>query len=233
MLQLTGSAVGPALILIPLNINFISILVFEEGLRHRPFHINMTKKFTIIIVLQGMLLLEQCSENKYEPKVYLSPFQQQSLIWSVIRYSAKLPPMATSETKFDRAFDSYYASVAEDYDIRAYYVDEDSTHYFIMTKPARSITPMREAVGCRVKKKNDAIVAYEEIFRTWKMPDQQLNERFPVLFEKMVSGESLEPYYPKNAGDQYIEFPDGRFYFDKAQRMWRDRLMDSLKVIRP
>jgi len=40
----------------------------------------------------------------------------------------------------------------------------------------------------------------------------------------------MEEYYPKSAGDKYIEFPDGRFYFDKSQRKWRDNLFDSLDV---
>jgi hypothetical protein len=67
---------------------------------------------------------------------------------------------------------------------------------------------------------------YEEVFRTWKMPENVLNERYPVLFDKMVKGESLEPYYSKNKGDQYIEFPDDRFYFDAQTRTWNDKVFE-------
>jgi hypothetical protein len=171
-----------------------------------------------------------CSKKKYDPDTYYSPKEQDSLVYSLIRYCAKPPSAATHDTKFNEQYDTYYRTVAEDWDIRAYYVDDDSTHFFLLTKPARSITPMREAIGGKMKVSHAALVSYEEVFRTWKMPEEKLNERFVILFDKMVKHESLAPYYPKNAGDQYIEFPDDRFYFDKTKRRWRDKLFDSLKI---
>lgn len=187
------------------------------------------KRCNLFIVV-SLLLLSACTNNKYEPQRYLSRQQEDSLIYKVIRYAAKLPANANHDTKFDTKFDPYYKALAAEYDIRAYYIDEDSTHYFVMTRPARSITPMRESIGCKLRYNNDGTISeYEEVFRTWKMPEDKMNERFPVLFDRMVKGESLEPYYSKTKGDQYIEFPDDRFYFDKADRKWHDRVMDSLK----
>ncbi|MFZ6010173.1 MAG: hypothetical protein ACOYXT_07460 [Bacteroidota bacterium] len=171
-----------------------------------------------------------CAEKKYEVSAHFSEKAQDSVIYRIIRYAAKLPPQATHETKFNAEYDAYYQTVAADFDIRAYYTSDDSTLYFFLTKPARSITPMREGIGVKLKVADSKLIEYEEVFRTWKMPDAQLNERFPELFEAMVEGETLEPYYTKNAGDKYIEFPDGRFYFDKNARKWRDKLLDSLKV---
>ena len=177
------------------------------------------------------LFLAGCKET-YKPGEYLSKAGQDSLIYNVVRYAAKRPPNSTQLTKFDAKFDPYYRAVANEYDIRAYYIGEDSIHYFLMTRPARSITPMRESIGCKLKyDHHNKIEEYEEVFRTWKLPEQLMDERYPVLFDKMVNGESLEPYYSKNKGDQYIEFPDDRFYFDKKERKWCDRVMDSLKVI--
>lgn len=184
-----------------------------------------------IIPLFILLLLSSCKNNSYEPAKYLSKGEQDSLIYHVIRYSARLAPRSNHQIKFNPEFDEYYRAVATDYDIRAYYITPDSTHYFLMTRVARSITPMRESIGCKmIYGPHHEIKEYEEVFRTWKMPEEELNKKFPMLFEKMVKGESLEPYYPKNAGSKYIEFPDARFYFDKEQRKWRDRIMDSLQI---
>jgi hypothetical protein len=169
-----------------------------------------------------------CAKN-YDPANSLTKVQQDSLIYSVIRYSAKLPPNSNHDIKFDPQFDKYYKAVATDYDVRAY-VKQGDEYYFLLTRAARSITPMRESIGVKMKVVGDSIAAYEEVFRTWKMPEETMNERFPVLFEKMLNGESLEAYYPKSTGDKYIEFPDGRFHFDKTERKWRDELYDSLNV---
>lgn len=183
----------------------------------------------ILHLLLVIAILASCNNKDYDPALYISKQEQDSLIYSVIRYSSKLPPNSNHQNKFESQFDEYYRAVAADYDIRAYYKDEKGTHYFLMTRPARSITPMRESIGCKMVYGPDKeIREYEEVFRTWKMPEDQLNEKFPMLFDKMVRGESLEKYYPKNAGDQYIEFPDGRFYFDKKERKWRDHMIDSL-----
>jgi hypothetical protein len=178
------------------------------------------------------LALGACKEKEpYNPANYLTPAQQQAMLWKTIRYSTQLAPRASHEIKFDTAFDWYYKRAAAEYDIRAWYKAGNGDQYFLMTRQARSITPMRESIGGKLSLDDrDSLVEYEEIFRTWKMPEEQLNKKYPMLFDKMVKGESLEPYYSKHTGDQYIEFPDGRFHFDKTTRRWRDSALDSLQM---
>lgn len=68
----------------------------------------------------------------------------------------------------------------------------------------------------------DSLTAYEEVFRTWKMVPDTLARRSELLFDKMVKGESLDPYLTKNSGGvEYIEFPDDRTYYDKLSRTWK------------
>jgi len=68
-----------------------------------------------------------------------------------------------------------------------------------------------------------SIGEYEEVFRTWKMVPDTLKKRSSFLFDKMVKGESLEPYYTIVTGDKYIEFPDERTYYDKSVREWKTK----------
>ena len=179
-----------------------------------------------------VLFLISCEKkDPYDPSNYLSPEEQTGMLWKTIRYSTQLAPTATHKTKFDTTFNWYYERAVNEYDIRAWYKNETGDQYFLMSRQARSITPMREAIGGKLRLDDQGnLTEYEEIFRTWKMPDEQMKPRALMLFDKMVKGESLEPYYPKNTGDQYIEFPDARFYFDKAARRWRDKDMDSLRL---
>lgn len=167
------------------------------------------------------------SETEYDVADCFATEQVKHVIDTVVRYMAKLPPMANHTNKFESRFNEYYTAVATDYDIRLCYKNQN-TYYVLFTRAARSITPMREAIGCKIKMNGNKFDEYEEVFRTWKMSDNILRERYPLLFEKMILEESLEPYYAKNKGDQYIEFPDDRFYFDKESRIWKDHVFDSI-----
>jgi len=170
-------------------------------------------------------------KNSYDTSVYISPQEQDSLIYKTLRYSAKLPPTATHETKFNSVFDPYYKSFLKTYDIRHYWISPDKTNFFFMTREARSVTPMREGIGGKLTVGDQGrITSYEEIFRTWKMADDSLKSRGEELFNAMIKGEDLTPYYSKNKGDRYIEFPDDRFFFNKNDKRWHDKELDSLQI---
>jgi len=107
----------------------------------------------------------------------------------------------------------------------------DGSYYFLMTRKARSIWPAREAIGGKLKlDKELKLQEYEEIFRTWKMTEDSLNQRAFELFDLMVEEKDLTVYYSKFKGDRYIEFPDDRFFFDKKERKWKDRALDSVRL---
>ncbi len=188
------------------------------------------------IKLIGSLIaffLISCYENNkaYDPSLYLSNQQQDSLIYKTVRYSAKLAPMATHETKFETQFDPYYKSLLQDYRIVHYWVNNDKTNFFFITRKARSIKPMWEGIGGKlIKDVKGDIGSYEEIFRTWKMANDSLKDRGYELFDAMINGKDLSSYYSDHQGDRYIEFPDHRFYFDKEERRWHDRVLDSLEL---
>lgn len=65
------------------------------------------------------------------------------------------------------------------------------------------------------------LIEYEEVFRTWKMKEEDLKARGTLLFDSMVNGKDLSPYYRTNSTEEYIEFPDGHSFYDKEERMWR------------
>ena len=188
-----------------------------------------------IFLVSGFILalLVQCSrKDSYLPALYFSKAAQDSIVKQCIRYSAKLAPQATHDTKFSHAFDWYYEKAFEEYDLRRCYPEQDSNYYFLMTRKARSIWPAREAIGGRFKVNGSLqVVDYEETFRTWKMAEDSLNARAYELFDLMVTKKDLTPYRSKYKGDRYIEFPDDRFYFNRERKTWRDRLADSLKIV--
>jgi len=142
---------------------------------------------------------------------------------AIIRYVAKAPENVNATEKFKSEYDSYYQERASFCFLEQYY-KEGNTQFFLVTQPAPSLVEKRHATGGRIILNEDGSVKeYEEIFRTWKMAPDTLKVRSYFLFDKMVKGESLEPFHTIVTGDKYIEFPDDRTYYDKAARQWRTK----------
>lgn len=190
----------------------------------------MAKRRIICTLFLSVLLLSGCRRDPYEPELYLSDEEETQFIKESVFYSAKLPPKSNPATRYNKEFASYYERAAQETKLIKYY-RTDSADYFLMTRVARSINPMREGIGGKLR--HDAagkMDYYEEVFRTWKMVEDSLNVRGPFLFDRMVKGKDLSMYSSKFQGDRFIEFPDDRFFYDPKSRTWRDRALDSLQV---
>lgn len=183
-----------------------------------------------LILLLFWFTAISCEYKPSSPDEWFTKEEQSKIISHAVHYSTKLPPDATHETKFDTAFNWYYALAVNEFDWRACAKINEKEYYFLMTRKARSIWPAREAIGGKLSiDANKMLTDYEEVFRTWKMAEDSLNTRAFELFNKMVKGEDLTSYRSKFKGDRYIEFPDDRYYFNKAERRWKDSLIDSIR----
>lgn len=172
-----------------------------------------------------MILLSACAvKNDYNPDEYFSAQERNMLINRVVRYIAKPPKGATMVMeRLDDRYKDYYEEEARK--IRLEMVArKDGYYYFLVSQAAPSIVEKRNATGGKLKLDDkNTIAEYEEVFRTWKMNPDSLKRRSDFLFRKMVNGESLANYYSNVTGDQYVEFPDDRTYFDASSREWRLR----------
>lgn len=192
------------------------------------FYFCSAMKITSVVLV--LLVMAACTKKTTNPNDYFSSEDQKKILWQVVHYASKLPPTATHETKFDPKFDDYYRRVLIDFEWKATKPDTLNGYYFLIFRPARSINPMFEGIGGRFVIAGDSLAEYEEIFRTWKMAHHDLGERGAMLFDRMTRGKDLSLYYSKYAGDKYIEFPDGKYFFDKQARRWRNQELDSLKI---
>lgn len=191
----------------------------------------MDRAFLYVSFVFTWIFLSGCQNDPYNPDRFLSRDQQSKLIRESVYYSAKLPPNGTRQTKFNSEFNWYYDLAAREVELLQYFEDEKGTHYFLMSRRARSITPMVEGMGGKINYDDVGNLAtYEEVFRTWKMPKDTLAVRGAFLFDRMVRGKDLSLYYSKFQGDKYIEFPNERFIFDKETQAWRDLVMDSVNL---
>jgi len=188
----------------------------------------MVKGFKNYLVIIFLVLAGCNQKQSINAEDYMTRDRQQEVVNKLVRYATKLAPNSTLETRFDSAFNDYYNRVAADYQFMYLLPESDSSYYFLFSRPARSATPTFEGVAGKLSlNKQDSLIEYEETFRTWKMQYQDLQSRGKYLFNLMTKGEDLSPYYSNKAGDKYIEFPDGRFYFDKNKRRWIDKVMEE------
>ena len=180
------------------------------------------KRVFWLLLVAGVFV--QCSNgNDYNPDKSLSALEKDKLKMTIIRYVAKGPENVSDTDKFKSEHDSYYQERSSLCFLEQYY-EKGDVQYFLVTQPAPSLVEKRHATGGKIVLNNDGSVSeYEEIFRTWKMAPDTLKKRSYFLFDKMVRGESLEPFYTTVTGDKFIEFPDERTYYDKSARAWKTK----------
>ncbi len=163
------------------------------------------------------------SAPDYKPDSYLDPKKKDEVLDRIIRYAGALPKKTPDSARFDEKHDAYYRELASKHRLTHYYVSGDGEHFFLLTRPAASLVKKFVATGGRMRfNAADSLIEYEEVFRTWRLTPDTLARRSELLFDKMVKGESLEPYLTRNSGGvEYIEFPDERTWYDKASRNWK------------
>lgn len=179
-------------------------------------------KKLILICSAVFSLLIGCRPASYAPNDHLTKEEQGDFIWSIIRYAGRSPEGLSVAERFYPQYDSHYRDQQALHALDAYF-EKDGLISFMISRKAPSLTDKRVATGGLVRFNSDGqIEYYEEVFRTWKMVPDTLKRRSILLFDRMVKGQSLEPYYTRNSGGiDYIEFPDDRTWFDIQERVWK------------
>jgi hypothetical protein len=190
-----------------------------------------------IMAFSLLLFAAACSTGSSTETLGEKPSEEleKELITAIIRFIGRLPSNATQATKSEARFDEHYERLIEQHRIDLYHRDENSGHaYLLVSVPARSLYEKWAGTGVHLHIIGDSIAYYEEVFRTWKMPEAELAEKGALLFTKMVKGEDLSPYYPQNSGkEEFIEFPDENTFYDREKRQWVSKLPDVLEPYYP
>lgn len=168
------------------------------------------------------VVLFACNNTDVNPNSTLSFKEQETFKYEVARYINHLPKFATEQTKFDAQFDSDYRFKAQKSSLDKYFIGKGDTVYFEISKIAPSMQIKKIATaGKLVRNAQGNIIYYKEVYRTWKMDEEELKTKTSTLFQKMLQGNDLSPYYTQNSGkDLFIEFPDEHTTYDVAQRIW-------------
>ncbi len=165
-----------------------------------------------------------CGQKSYRVEDYISDAQRrEEILFQIVRHTGKLPDNKTHEQRFLPEMDSAHRAhqIERNYRFEAYCVKKD-THYYMVSRIAPSLYEKRICLAGKIvfDQKGD-IVEFEEVFRTFKMLDEERKRKSEMLYQLMLEGKDLSPYYFKNSkGEEFIEFPDEYNYYDKKQRRW-------------
>ncbi len=188
-----------------------------------------------LLLAAAALIAASCGEN---PKQNLGqkPDAETEQMWlnRVIRYAGYVPKKANHDTRFDTVYNSFYAEQVAKHRVDLFYQDAGSGDVFLLiSRIAPSLKIKRVGIGIHARVVADSLVYYEEVFRTWKMPEEDLAPKAGMLFTMMVKGKDLSPYYPQNSGkEEYIEFPDAHTRYDVEKRKWVTDLENPLEELK-
>jgi hypothetical protein len=176
----------------------------------------------------GFVLVSCGTKSDYKPSTWLTVAEQDQLMMTVIRYVGKPPENVGPEEKFDATYNDYYQQLVGRHRLDKYYVDDEGNQFFLISRDAPSLFGKRVAIGGKMRRSESGVLTeYEEVYRTWKMKEDELSRKGAILFEAMVKQLPLDQYQKPVSTEEFIEFPDPRTYYDKSTRSWKVR--DSIR----
>jgi hypothetical protein len=176
-----------------------------------------------LLLLILFALAVSCKSKSYKPTDHLTAKEQDAIMWTIIRYVGRAPEGLTYPERFYKGYDPHYREQQSLHRMDAFFIKGD-TCYFLVSRRAPSLIEKRVATGGKLVLADGGTLAYYyEVFRTFKMKDEELKKKSMLLFDRMVKGESLTLFERKRSQEEYIEFPDEINYYDAQERQWKQR----------
>lgn len=191
---------------------------------------GMNRKLLVILVI-SVLVLSACRSGKkaeqplapigmeqYAPGKYFSPQEGDSLMVDLVTYIGVKPGGATSQTRFEPRFRTYYTQQAKQFKMLFLHKSEEALYYYYLLRPARDLKGDRRGVGGRFRMEDGRIECFEELFNTPAGDEESLGHIGESLFPELVKEGNADRFLGNN---QYIEWPDERLKYDKELHEWR------------
>jgi len=159
------------------------------------------------------------AKESYSVEQYFPGTAKDSLLANMITFIYKRPTSAINLDRTLPQFRSYYVEQLPSFTHAYHSVAADSTHWFYVIRPARSVDGDKRGVGgwFRTNQAMD-MVEFVEVFNTRVLPEDELWDKGLQLFEHMVANGDVESHPDRQL---WVEWPDDRLKYDREKREWR------------
>ena len=200
-------------------------IVSNLSMTFLPMHFKRFKLIQKSVFVFAIALASfACSneDSRYKPEEYFTSGQMEAIKLQLVLKTCKKPEGVLTMPEIE----AYYQEEGKTYQWHFAH-ETDKGFYFLISRPAPSLYGKRSAIGGFFTTPDHMqIRGFKEIFHTFKMKPDELMKNGGILFEKMVNGQDLRPYYHSRAKDKegWIEFPDDLNYYDSTSQSWKMRL---------
>ncbi|MCH7397987.1 hypothetical protein MM236_08300 [Belliella sp. DSM 107340] len=179
------------------------------------------KNFALgVFLLIAVFSIVACDgeDKKHQISHYFDKSEQDTLLTNIVTYIYKVPRGVDPKKKFDLEYRKLYVGQIQNFEFLNYFIDQDSTHYFQLIRPARNEKGYRRGVLGKFKLGNDfELIDFEEIANTPMLPVDEIKEKGTYLWKDLMYFKNLDRYF---LNKEYVEFPDDRARYDKVKNEW-------------
>jgi hypothetical protein len=180
----------------------------------------------LIIFTLVLNLLVSCGNS--QPKIELSDYTENfdNLLFEIVPFVAKLHDSIPMNERFLPKNKNFMKThiIEREYQWLNFYKSDSGYSYFQITRLEPSNKRDKYSAICGKFKQNEDgsldSASFEEIYWTWKMKKDKLEDKSKTLFLKAIKEESLKAYCDPQTKDDWIEFPNDRVFYDKSTQKW-------------
>ena len=161
------------------------LLLINRQIERFLSRLYILKNFNLLSIFYLLIIISCQKQIDINPQTYLNTNEIEQLKYQSARYYSQLNEKSNHENKFNQNFDEHYKKEAKKHQLLYYFKEKNTNYeYFALTRIAPSLKIKKVAIVGKLLRKNNKIIEYEEKFRTWKMPENELNicaDKFKIV----------------------------------------------------
>lgn len=175
-------------------------------------------KYITYVITFGLAMLVGCSgKNKYDVTSYYDAKEKEEVLTTIVNYIFMAPPYTAMKDRFQEKHRAFYQKSLHQFSLVKYYIADDGTHYFYLTRPGVDGKEKRGVGGHFKMIDKTHLTDFREAFVTPSLPEDEVRGRCAFLFDEMVK-DSLDQYLTM---DTYVQWPNPISYYDTLTYEWK------------